>query len=294
MDKNSSAPFLDLGRWWGHAKDLPSETRLTALLERAGVQFHESGLTPHHPDYRFVRAPSASVVGVGGIPIDIDDEGRPGLYQMPRQPDFKSWLMDAQRQSMGFASAMTYLNPNDVGALELHARAVERGHFSVTHTASLTLLVAGFSVAVENELNGQRDLVHLSRLTVARTTAQTAPPLCVLHSDDLEMYRDIHQRVGTWKVDGAFIGPAGEYAVGRFARLEAMNLVYPAAKATMVLLTGSLRSLQKLIYALDDYGREEEYKRVLREINSALFLIHPDLFLSSDTYQFRPTYRRGT
>jgi hypothetical protein len=147
-----------------------------------------------------------------------------------------------------------------------------RGHGSVAHLASVTRLLAGFSCAVENELNGQRDLVHLARLTEARTAAQHDPPLCVIDARDLDLFREAlaHARAALEAAPGDERGPADRH--------ESRNLLFPAAKATMVLITGSLRALQKLVAAVDDEGRELEYRRCLAVIRGALSPLHPELF----------------
>ena len=211
---------------------------------------------------------------------------------MPMRPDFVGWLAARQRESMGYAASMTYLDPSDRGPSALAEGAIGRGHFSVAHLASVTLLVAGFSCAVENELNGQRDVVHLARLTEARTEAQCSPPLCVLYEEELPLFTSIDEHLRAHHA-AAFEPRAGEDRASRMMRLESVNLAYPAAKATMVLLTGTIRSLQKMVSSIDDPGREEEYRRVLLEINTAMHALHPSLFKSSDEYGFRPRYRRG-
>jgi hypothetical protein len=71
--------------------------------------------------------------------------------------------------------------------------------------------------------------------------------------------------------------PGDDRAAGD--RHESRNLVFPAAKATLVLVTGSLRSLQKLVGAIDDEGREVEYRRCLSALGEVLHALHPALFL---------------
>jgi hypothetical protein len=138
--------------------------------------------------------------------------------------------------------------------------------------ASVTLLLAGLSTAVENELNGQRDLVHLARLTEARTAAQGDPPVCVVDARDVPLFRGVLDatRATLSMLPGDDRAPADRH--------ESRNLVFPAAKATLVLITGSLRALQKLVSAIDDEGRELEYRRCLTAINDVLSSLHPSLF----------------
>ena len=68
--------------------------------------------------------------------------------------------------------AFSYLNPKGVPPQEMWKTVAKHSHFSVAHSAMLSFVICGHSCAVENELNSQRDVVHLARLTVARTNAQ--------------------------------------------------------------------------------------------------------------------------
>jgi hypothetical protein len=182
---------------------------------------------------------------------------------------------------MGHAAAMTYLNPKDAAPEDLCAAVLGRGHGSIAHVASVTLLLAGLSTTVENELNGQRDLVHLARLTEARTAAQADPPLCVLDARDAPLFR-----AALFRARAALAAlPADDRAPAD--RHEARHLLFPAAKATLVLVTGSLRSLQKLVSAIDDQGREIEYRRCLAALNDVLSALHPGLFRPTEAYPWR-------
>lgn len=272
---------LELSSWWASAKGVAHRDRLGVLLERAGVRFHDA-------ERRFVKAPVARLVAVGGLSLraafargvrveGVDDVGDRRWFEA---------LRDEHVALMGSAAAMTYLDPKDRGASALATVALEKGHASIAHVVTVTLLVAGLSTAVENELNGQRDLVHLARLTEARTEAQSDPPVCVLCEEDVENFRalrEARQRLFAEREATAMLGLLAH---------EAVNLSHPAAKATMVLLTGTLRNLQKLVSAIDDAGREEEYRRVLLAVNDALSALHPTLFRQSEGYLFRPSYTR--
>src|SRR5262249_14511883 len=120
--------------------------------------------------------------------------------------------------------------------------------------------------------NGQRDLVHLARLTEARTGAQADPPLAVLDPREVPLFRAAMDH--TRALLAAL--PADDRAASD--RHEARNLAFPAAKATLVLVTGSLRALQKLVSAIDDEGREVEYRRCLAALGEVLAALHPSLF----------------
>jgi len=257
-------PCLDLSRFWSTVHGIAPAKRLRVLLAEAGVTFHDA-------EHDLVRAPAAALVAVGGLPLRRHDEGW-SLGSFSPDRALLARVREAQRQAMGYAAAMTYLNPRDTAPEPLLEAVLARGHTSVAHVASVTLLLAGLSTAVENELNGQRDLVHLARLTEARTAAQGDPPVCVLDARDVPLFRAVldHARATLSALPGDDRAPADRH--------ESRNLALPAAKATLVLVTGSLRALQKLVSAMDDEGRELEYRRCLTAINDALHPLHPSLF----------------
>ncbi|HEX8699893.1 MAG TPA: hypothetical protein VF815_13705 [Myxococcaceae bacterium] len=257
-------PCLDLARFWSGVQGLAPAKRLRVLLAEAGVTFHDA-------EQDLVREPAASLVAVGGFPLRRHGEGW-SLGSLPPDSALLARVREAQRQAMGHAAAMTYLNPRDTAPEVLLDAVLARGHASVAHVASVTLLLAGLSTAVENELNGQRDLVHLARLTEARTAAQSDPPVCVLDARDVPLFRAVlgHARATLSALPGDDRSAADRH--------ESRNLAMPAAKATLVLVTGSLRALQKLVSAMDDEGRELEHRRCLRALNDALYPLHPGLF----------------
>lgn len=273
---------LDLEAFFRSTKGIAHRDRIRVLLTEAGVRFHDS-------DRRYVKAPSARLVAVGGLAIShrfsqgfsidgLDDRGPQRWFEEVRA---------RQLATMGAAAAITYLDPKDRGPSALANAAFEKGHESIAHLASVTLLVAGFSTAVENELNGQRDIIHLARLTEARTEAQSDPPVCVLCAEDVAKYEALRAARAS-----IFASDSSADSTHRALALEAINLSHAASKATLVLLTGSLRNLKKLVSAIDDPGREEEYRRVLVAINDVLSALHPALFAPSDGYAFRATWSR--
>lgn len=246
--------FLDLAALWASVRGTPPADRMRALLQAAGVASHD-------PDGYFVHTPAVAVVGVGGLPIRT----RGGVPALLGQPVSAELLRDQLAEMMGLSGAMSYLNPRDREPAALGQAVLERGHGSVAHAASLNLLLAGLSVAAETELCCQRDLVHLSRVTVARTRAQDDPPFVVHEPEALPLLRSIRAQTQALLV-GAELGR------------ECRNNLYPSSRATMVLLTGSLRSLHKLVAARDDPGKEDEYRRLLRAVRGCIRPLAPALF----------------
>ncbi len=167
---------------------------------------------------------------------------------------------------------MSYLNPERRSPAAMFDLLVSRGEFSVAHGVSVNVLVAGVSVGVENEFNSQRDLVHLARVTVARTRAQADPPIVVRDPALLASHRRILDAVRAERA--ALSGTGADFQ-------ENANLMFPAAKATAFLMTASLRNLQRLLTGIDDRGKEAEYRDVLARLRDLLGSIWP--FLARET-----------
>jgi hypothetical protein len=129
----------------------------------------------------------------------------------------------------------------------------------------------GHSCGVENEFNSQRDLIHISRLTVARTQAQKDPPIVVLHEDHIPYYQRVLEQTQQILRDA----PA---TLSERGQLESRNLLFPAAKGSMMMITASLRNLQKLMPGMTDMGKEEEYKRILGKMKQVLGGVWRELF----------------
>lgn len=102
------------------------------------------------------------------------------------------------RNQMGMTAMFSYLNRRAVPAEEMWEVVAGLGHFSVGHAAHLSFVLVGHSCAVENEINSQRDVVHLGRLTVARTRAQKDPPLVVQLPELLPAYKELRHKVEAW------------------------------------------------------------------------------------------------
>ncbi len=113
---------------------------------------------------------------------------------------------------------------------------------------------------------------HVARLTEARTAAQSAPPMCVLDARDVPLFRAVLDVVR------ARVAQAPDDTRAALDRHESRHLAFPAAKATLALVTGSRRSVQKLVGAVDDEGRGLEYRRLLGAMREVLRALHPELF----------------
>lgn len=226
----------------------PARDRLGNLLAEAGCRFHDD-------ERRLVAAPAVGLLLVGGVPAadfpDIREAARATL------------------RGMGLAATMSYLTAQ--GSLEetAHRTVAEHGHASVAHVVQVSLLVAGVTCAVENEFNSQRDLVHMARITEARTAVQSRPPVVVPDPSLLDAYRTVLAATDAVRET---LSPGDRDC------LEAANLLYPAAKATAFVVSGTLRNYQKLLAAEGDRGKEAEYRRALGLMRECLAGLWPLLF----------------
>ncbi|MFF9573072.1 hypothetical protein [Streptomyces sp. NPDC014685] len=238
----------------------PPEQRLRRLLDVGGAVFHEP------PYERFVSRPSVAVAGLGGLLFDLLPDDLPttvrlhGLAAALALKDVPGLVRSAAAAS----AFMTYLNPRDRDWGELAEVALDAGHLSVLHTMSMSVLIAGHSSAVEHEITSQRDMVHLSRLTVARTQAQNDPPLRVPEASLLPAAAEVLETTRRALT-------AGDSAQSSGADLrEARNTLFPSAKASVVLLSGTVRNL--LAFSEKGIGKERELEGLCRELRRQLGL----------------------
>jgi hypothetical protein len=242
------------------AQGLDVSQRLSFLIAAAGGTFHPA-------DPRLVTSAGVKLWAIGGLPFTA-------LAQAGLPPSAAAALSTA---SMGLAGSMSYLSlPGGTGSGAFDKIAVGMGHTSCAHVVTVSLAVGGVSCACENEFNSQRDVAHLARVTEARTAAQSAPPLVLRHPELLEesqaALRLADELAGRAKDK---LKAAGETLAN--AR-EAAHLLFPAAKASAFIITASLRNFQKLLGAIDDEGKEAEYREVLRVIRARLASLWPELF----------------
>ena len=246
--------FLDLQTIWQNCQNHPPKDRLRIFFKNSGVTFYDE-------ECNFVQHPSVAIVGVGGIPIQRINE-RPHLLG---QPITVEQLRKNFTDMMGFCGFMSYLNPKNQTPAKMSEIMLKHGHFSTGHALYLNIAVMGFSCAVENELNCQRDIIHLSRVTVARTIAQNNPPIVVLDPKALPLFRQVYQQTQ-------------QLLTEQKRNDECLNNLFPAAKATMTILSASLRNFQKLVSAQDDQGKEIEFRNILKKIHLCLHPIFPEIF----------------
>ena len=243
-----NTPVLDLDNYFESLKGVPRAEKLRVALAQAGCSAWDQ-------EGRYIKSPSVALVGLGGLKVTEE-------------------LLAAYRENRttlpGASAGMSYLNSGNKPLDTLYDTVVDSGHFSVMHTVSANLLVAGVSVGVENEFNSQRDILHLSRVTVARTGVQQRPPVVVAHEDLLAPTKRIVELTDELTAD---------IASSNLDSWEQRNLLYPASKATLFLATASLRNFQKLVSQKTDRGKEAEYRASLELIERCLASMWPEIFI---------------
>lgn len=239
-------------------KTVPTEDKLKEFLSLSGC---------HIDDDNLITSPSVSLCGLGGMGFQQVD----GDIRFLGKKVYLEDIQDSIKSFMACSAGMSYLNQSDMDLDKLYDKVVELEHFSVAHTVSVNILVSGISCGVENEFNSQRDLIHLSRITVARTGIQSSPPL-ILPDESL---RDAYKRVLKASQDMKVI--LDDHYKGKDFN-EASNLLFPAAKASAFIMSGSIRNIQKLVSGYNDQGKEREYRNVLSKVSNLMNRITPDLF----------------
>lgn len=257
--------FVSLEAIFQSLGQAPKGDRLRTFLSAAGVAWHA---VPTCTPQSLVRKPATRIVSLGGIPF-VDKEDGLALANTPEIAFDVDTYRAASQSMMGMSGMMSYLNPSDRSPDEMFELLNGRNEMSVAHTVTVGILVAGISVAVENEFNSQRDIAHMSRMTVARSTMQNDPPLVVHEERDIPAFLqalDLARRLRSTT-------PAVDKD-----DLEAINLLYPASKATAFILTTSLRNFTKLLQQQHDFGKEREYRSALASIRQNLNHVWPTLF----------------
>lgn len=242
-------PFLDFDAMNNHMnqEQIESQKKIQYIHNYLGGDFHDS-------KKRIIKGSVVGIVAIGGFPVELSESG---LCLMGRPVSIQELLYQLQK-SIGISSFMSYLNPKNKTLNEIAESTLKLGHQSVLHMLNISILVSGISVGVEHEFSSQRDIVHLSRITVAKTKAQSSPCL-VLNSDKyFSAYEKIIEE--TEKVLSTI--PGNDY--------ETRNLLFPSAKASAIILTGSIKNMMKLVSLKAAGGKETEFIKALQHIEDAL------------------------
>jgi hypothetical protein len=251
-------PFLDFNALNEDmiAKNLKSYQKLPYMYESIGGEFHDE-------DKQIMKGAVLALTSIGGFPIELSNNGE--LLILGKETtitDIKEHLY----KTVGMSSFMSYLNPKNKTLSELSDAVISLKHLSCLHTVHISVIICGITSGVEHELSSQRDIIHLSRLTVAKTIAQNAPCLVLNNENYYEKYKkvlELTKNVVSGSLDDA----------------ETRNLLFPAAKASAIILTGSIKNFLKLIQLKDSGGKEDELVTLLKSLEHLIQKIFPELFI---------------
>ncbi len=247
---------LPLDGVWHYVGGMPADEKIASFLEYSGCDFHDD-------ERRFVDKHVIALAGIGGLPVAYEQDTNDEVRQRINDRLAESRLM------MGSAAAFSYLNVGEKPIEHLYDVVVKLGHLSVAHTVQANFVIAGISEAAELELSLQRDIIHLSKLTNARTRVQNRPPIVVRNPRHLpaaqRVYEEAIRSTEELRTDGS-----GD-------TLELVNGLFPINKATALMISGSINNLRKLALLRDDRGKERELRDVTYSLYEQLTILWPEI-----------------
>lgn len=251
-------PFADFNQINNTMNDLGlhSDEKLAHMHKAIGGLFHDKERT-------IMAGSAAAIVTLGSFPVELNEKGEQTFFGNVVSLD---QVKEKLYQTVGLSSFMSYLNPKNRTLNAIGQSTIDLKHHSVLHQIQVGVLLTGISIGVEHEFSTQRDIIHLSRLTVAKTSAQNNP--CLVLNDPLQY--DAYKAVmeSTNKI-------LEQYKINN---PETRNLLFPTAKASGLLITGSLRNLMKLVSMKDSGGKEDEFIAALLKIEKVLENTFPEVF----------------
>jgi hypothetical protein len=137
---------------------------------------------------------------------------------------------DAMNKMKAFGAFMSYLNTGDKTPEGMLDTLREHGHPSTEHMVFLNIFIGGITISVENEFNCQRDIIHLARITEARTQVQANPPYVVLDESLLDAYISVRDHINRQISQVANSGHGKDF-------LEASHTMHSSCKATAIIIS---------------------------------------------------------
>lgn len=256
-------------------QSLPVKDHLRQKMINVGVEFWNQSRT-------IIKKPVVGISAIGGFSVSLEGDIPPGMIKLrmgtlfmgPMSPES---LANGLRDTMGMQSSHTYMNPKSKTARELYDATIERGHFSIAHAATLSIIILGLSKKAELEFDVQRDVVHLARETSARTAAQDEPTLVAMTERGAKISEVVRESISS--------------ALEKFEKdsnsqdwREERNSLYSLSAAVSLGINGTVRNLQKMVANISDQGKELEFRNVLALINDSLHGFFPELFKATATY----------
>lgn len=249
MNNIKTGDFLDFNQLNEYliTHKIPLEDKLKVTHQITGGEFLDENI---------ISKANVSICGIGGFPVvNKNNESliNGGVIN-------KENLQKDIFTMSGISAFMSYFNPSNLELNDLgHKVVYDHRHLSILHTVSVNLFISGISIGVEHEFASQRDILHLSRLTVSKAHAQDNP--CLVLSD--EKYLPIYKKI--------LNSTKNEIGKNEFEKdVELRNLLFPTAKASAIMITASLRNLLKLIELKNSGGKEKEFVDVLKQIDIVL------------------------
>jgi hypothetical protein len=301
-------PFLDFNQLneQMNAQGIASEHKLQFIYDAMQGEYHDM-------EHEIIKKPVSAIVALGSFPIEIgyiqNDNAfshnesfvahKTRTLKMLGKPVSLKELKSQLYRTIGMSAFMSYLNPKHASLEQLADKTLSHEHYSVLHTIQISILVCGLSSGVEHELSSQRDIVHLSRLTVAKTQAQQKPLLVLPQSKShyLSLYTKVKHGIEDMIKESNSVSDLqlsansnseigisnptdnGKTPVARkHTDWEALNLLFPSAKASALIITGSIKNLMKLVALKDAGGKEDELIDVLLCIEHTLQKVFPEFF----------------
>lgn len=251
-------PFADFNQINNEMNDLnlKSHEKLAYMHTAIGGGFYDKEKT-------IMTGSAAAIVTLGSFPVELNKTG--GLSFMGNDVSL-AMVKHKLYQSVGLSSFMSYLNPKNKSLGAIAESTIELKHHSVLHQIQLGIMITGISIGVEHEFSTQRDIVHLSRLTVAKTSAQQNPCLVLRDIKHYDLYKAVLESTNKILAEHTDVDN------------ETRNLLFPAAKASGLLITGSLRNFMKLISMKNSGGKEAEFIESLLKIENLLEHVFPEIF----------------
>lgn len=241
-------PFLDFNQLNNNliSTNTKSLDKLNTIYKLMGGEFWDA-------DERIMKGSKVAIVGLGGIPFNIKNDE---VFMMNSKIDINN-LMEELKKTLGLSAFLSYLNPLNKSLEEIADKSLSFGHNSILHTISLNILIVGITIGAEHEFSSQRDIMHLSRLTVAKTNSQKKPSLTLYNKNLLESYEKVLRYTDcvleNIKEDN-----------------EARNLLYPSSKSSAIMLTGSLNNFKKLTSLMNSGGKEDEFVHILKQLDEII------------------------
>lgn len=248
---------IPLDGLWEAVGEAKPEDKMRAALGYAGCRFYDE-------DRQFVAEPSVAFVGLGGIPVAHEHDSDEQIQSRMQQ------FVAGSRELMAGSASFSYLNNGEKSQEKLYDTVTNLGHFSVAHTVSVNILVAGISEGAEMELSLQRDIVHISKVTNARTSVQARPSIVVRDEKYLELAKAVQGATSAARLEHGTVTTADD--------AEIVNSMFPVNKATMLMISSDLSDLRKLVALRNDRGKEKELRDLADRLNDQLRLLWPEIY----------------